>query len=125
MTLPNQVSLVANQNSSLAQNQSGVPRPGAEFIEGDGKTIRRDWWRYLNNLTAAPMKEQAMTLPASPANWQAPGNGTVLISGGSGVSLTLTRLGTYTVPVGLIPLRTGDILTITYSGVPTATWFPS
>ena len=69
---------------------------------------------------------QAVTLGASPAAYTATAGGFLALSGGTGVSATITRSGV-TVPCGSgnIPMRNGDVTTITYTAVPTANFVPS
>ena len=107
------------------QNFSGMPKPVAKPIKPDG-TFSEDTWRYLNSFSTAPTQEQAITVGPSPATFQATSNGTILIMGGTVSAISLTRNSTYNLGVtsGYIPLSIGDIVTITYTGVPTCTWFP-
>ena len=69
---------------------------------------------------------QAVTLGASPAPYTATAAGFLALSGGTGVSVTLTR-GGVTVPCGSgnVPMRNGDVVTVTYTAVPTANFLPS
>lgn len=118
-------------NSYLTPPKQGVTQsfmtsPGAKPVNAAGN-ISRDMWRYMNNLTAAPAGETAITLGASPATFQATANGNVLISGGAVTAMQLTRNATYTLSIttpAYVPLSNGDVLTVTYAATPTLVWFP-
>jgi hypothetical protein len=83
-------------------------------------------WRFFQILAGPPMQESAVILGNSPTAFVAPTDSQILIVGGTGVSLTITRKGTYNLPstIGYFPVSDGDILTITYTTAPTVTYFP-
>ena len=64
---------------------------------------------------------------ASPFSFQAPFRGTVLISGGTVSALQWTRDGStfFTYPTGVVEVFTGDVVKVTYSGLPTMTMIGS
>ena len=67
-------------------------------------------------------KQMAVTVGASPYAYSAPERGAVLVTGGTVSAVTYSRDGatTYAMPVsGSFPVGTGDILTVTYTVVPT------
>lgn len=69
----------------------------------------------------------ALTPGASPWGYTAAYNGTVTITGGTVSAIDLARQGTSIstgLIVGLIPVRRGDTVTVTYTVAPTATFIP-
>jgi hypothetical protein len=80
----------------------------------------------LNAQTTAPNIESGVKVGTSPATFQATNNGTMLVKGGTVSAISITRNAAHDLGMtsGLIPLSIGDILTVTYSGLPTLTWFP-
>lgn len=118
-------SISYNTPSATAQNVSGVPKPSATIVDGTG-LISRDWWRFLNSLVSAPPPEVGVTLGVSPTTYTANVNGMILLTGGTVSVVQLQRVNTYTtgLTAGLFPLSVGDKLSITYTVLPTATWFP-
>lgn len=108
------------------QNNAAMPKPGAHLGEVKGKEVHivKDWWRYLLALTSPPQPENAVTVGASPTTYTASVNGTMLVTGGTGVVCQLKRVSAYTVSAGLIPMSVGDSLSLTYTAAPTLVWFP-
>lgn len=64
---------------------------------------------------------------ASPLVWSAPANGSLSVGGNGVQGITLKR-ATATTSIarhyGMIPVRSGDEITITYIGSPVLTWIP-
>jgi len=128
------MSSISYISTSGAQRSLTMPKPGAVSVVNGQFT--KETWRYLNSLSGTPPVEVAITVGASPTTFTAPGIGTLLVSGGTGVSVNLnSRQNTtgnanaptpasYAVPVGLIPMSQQDSVSITYTGVPTCIWFP-
>lgn len=90
--------------------------------------MTQPWHRYLTKSSVAPQAAEVVTLPASPASYEAPSAGFVLIGGGSvsGVTLTRGRVSVATGVVGgFIPVGAGDSVTITYSAAPEVHFFAS
>lgn len=69
------------------------------------------------------------TVPASPGVITAPGNGSMICSGGTVSALSISRDGVNSFPLGFlggpIPVIKGDQITVTYSAAPTVTFIPS
>ena len=69
----------------------------------------------------------SVSLGASPATYTAPARGTVVLTAGSGLTISLTRLGTkitYLSTDGAVPVAPGDVVTVVYSSVPTVNFVP-
>lgn len=70
---------------------------------------------------------QSVTVGASPFGYTAAFDGTVLVTGGTVSAISLIRQGTSVatgITTGPIPLSRLDTLQVTYSGLPTMTFFP-
>ncbi len=117
---------------SAPVNASTNPMPRLDVpLVDKGGFIDGLWARWLGVLwgkaggaaAGLPVPE---TVGPSPYAYAATEAGTAVISGGTVSAMTLTRNGTSaTLPTaGTIPMRTGDILTVTYTAAPTFTWFP-
>ena len=65
----------------------------------------------------------AITVGASPFIYQAPFRGTVIVQGGtiSAIAFSRDHSTFYTYPTGVVPVFTGDVVKVTYSGTPTMT----
>ena len=75
-----------------------------------------------------PAASSAITVGASPFAYTATTGGTVAISAGTVSAVTLTRASTVIatgVLAGLIPVRNGDIVTVTYTAAPTMVFIPA
>jgi hypothetical protein len=99
-----------------------LPSLFAKLVNGDGRLLT-PWNSYLQQFTQVPAAAIDITVGASPLSYQAKEPGTIVIVGGTITALTLTR-GTVvlTLPTAtrLIPVCISDILTITYSVIPTS-----
>ena len=86
------------------------------------------WYRFLISglyQGTPPGSEITLTLTGSPFVYTAPNKGFVLLSNGTVSAVTITRLGTYTLPTsGVLPVSKNDILTVTYSVAPNMVFFP-
>lgn len=112
---------------------AAVPKPSAKISDASGM-VTKDWWRYLTAITSPPFPESSVQVGASPTAYTADGNGTMMVSGGTGVSLTIASRAnpptasyagtTYPVTANLIPMSVGDTLNISYTTTPTLVWFP-
>ena len=70
----------------------------------------------------------AITVGASPYAYTAALGGTVAVSAGTVSAITLTRSGLVIatgITSGLIPVRNGDIVTVTYTAAPTMVFIPA
>lgn len=77
------------------------------------------WQRTGGTLSAGPIQP---LMGPSPIAFTAGAPGHVIISGGTVSSVTLTR-GTMTIPAqSPVPVSAGDVVTIAYSAVPTASF---
>ncbi|HUN00406.1 MAG TPA: hypothetical protein PLI96_07980 [Halothiobacillus sp.] len=68
-----------------------------------------------------------ITVGASPFAYTAPNTGSVVVSGGSVSSISLTRnvLIATGVTAGILSVKAGDVLTVTYSALPTMNLLPA
>jgi hypothetical protein len=93
-----------------------------------GGSTSTPWYRFLQSLhSGAPASaEGPITVGGSPFAYSAPTAGAVLVSGGTVTAIQITRSSVTLTGLtsGLFPLAQGDILTVTYSGLPTMTWYP-
>ena len=93
--------------------------------------IKEPWVQYLSQFTIAPPPFVSVTVSASPFSYQAEEPGNLFISGGTVSGITLTR-GADTITVfpstanpRLVPVAVADIVTVTYSVLPTIKFIPS
>lgn len=95
----------------------------------DGRATNRSWWRFWQGLYLGvpPGPEQSVTVAASPFTYTAPRAGSVIVSGGTVSQIQFTRAASYVTgaTAGVIPVGSGDQLTITYSVKPTITFVPN
>jgi hypothetical protein len=86
------------------------------------------WYRWFTGIAKGtpPSAEAMLTLGASPYAYTAPSKGFVIIRGGTVTAVQFTRSVTTLTgqTQGVFPLSQGDVLTITYSVLPTVTWVP-
>jgi hypothetical protein len=96
----------------------------------DGKTSA-SWRRWMHDTeVGTPPSNEVVVVPSgSPFAYQAPSRGAVVVSGGtvSKIQISRTSMVNYTVGVtaGMFPMALGDVLTVTYSGIPTMVFIPS
>jgi len=104
----------------------GIPKPEAPIAKPQSGAVEQAWWRFFNALAGKAQTESAVVVGASPTAYTASARGQMLVTGGTVSSITITRKNMYTPgpTSGFFPMSVGDILTITYSGLPTVTWFP-
>jgi hypothetical protein len=90
--------------------------------------MRVAWRRWFSATDSGvpPSAEASITVGASPFAYQATQKGFVVVTGGTVSNIQITRTGTYTTgqTSGVFPLSLADILTVTWSGKPTMTFFP-
>lgn len=91
--------------------------------------IKEPWVQYLSQFTIAPPPFVSVTVGASPFSYQAEEPGNLFISGGTVSGITLTRgadtITLSTVRPCLVPVAVADIVTVTYSVLPTIKFIPS
>ena len=112
----------------------GVPNPQlpiGSVPDGKGGTlsVRLDniWHRFLTRLSQLSAEKPivALTVGASPWAWTADTIGHINVVGGTVSLRTLTRgITTNVTGAQLIPVAAGDIVTITYSVAPQASFIP-
>lgn len=87
------------------------------------------WYRFFQGLYKGtpPTSESAVSVTGSPFAFTAPSKGFMIVSGGTVSAVQLTRTVTTLTgqTSGIFPLSQGDVLTVTYSGLPTLTFFPT
>ena len=100
----------------------------AQFVNKLG-IIQQPWIQYLQQFTIAPPSFLNVTVSASPFAYEAKEPGTLFVGGGTVSSITLTRGGTAitvaTSTTRLIPVGINDIVTVTYSVLPTIKFIAS
>lgn len=104
------------------------PNITQRFINITGIIIQ-PWIGYLQQFTIAPPPFIDINVGASPFEYQAQEPGNIAISDGTVSSVTLTR-GSDTISLGagtnrLIAVAINDIVTITYSVLPTIKFVPA
>jgi hypothetical protein len=85
------------------------------------------WWQFFNLLAPLqPAKEVSITVTGSPFSYTAQSNGHVLVTGGTVSAISLTRVSAHAtgLTAGLIPVGNKDVITVTYSVLPTMTFIP-
>jgi hypothetical protein len=103
-------------------------QPVVEQVNGRS-TFTRTWYLFLQHLLAfaAPSGDDASPLivSASPFSFTAPNTGAVLVSGGAVSDIALGRNAVFTsigVTAGAVPVSEGDVVRVTYTGLPTITF---
>lgn len=91
--------------------------------------ILRDVIRALNAVidrTETPLTAASfVTVGASPFTYEPPTDGCVAVVGGVVTGLAYGRQGTFTtISGGLVPVKRGDSVRITYTTAPTVTFIP-
>lgn len=108
-------------------NNAAIVPSSAQAIADPTGRVTTPWQRFFNALVSASAPIQTVTVGASPFSFRAGSGGSLAISGGTVSSITLTRY-TVTAPTGatsgIIPVSNGDVVTITYSGLPTVNFVP-
>lgn len=82
----------------------------------------------LQDPIPAPQPFQVLTVSASPFNYTASSNGSLLIESGAITAIGITRgagVIVATTTPGFYPLSRGDRLTLTYTSTPLATFIPA
>ena len=100
----------------------------SQKVSDDEGMVSLAWWQFFNLLAPSqPLKESAITVSASPFAYTAQSNGNVLVTGGTVSAISLTRVSAHAtgLTAGFIPVDNKDIVTVTYSSLPTMTFIPS
>jgi len=86
------------------------------------------WYRFFQGLFQGtpPSQESTLTVGGSPFTYTAPQRGFIILSGGSVSAVQFTRAVTTLTgqTSGIFPLSQGDMLTVTYAGLPSMLWVP-
>lgn len=111
----------------MASGTGGIIVPSSQQpIVGAGGLVTSPWQRFFNALVSGAAPFVTVTVGASPFDYTASQTGTLVISGGTVSSITLTRSGsTVTWPTNAVPMTNGDVTEITYSVPPTVNFVPS
>lgn len=103
--------------------------PTYEQSLSKGGATNSVWYRFFQGVFSGLPSgaESTVTLGASPYAYPAPSGGWVIVRGGTVSAIQYTRAGTTLTGAtsGVFPVGQGDILTITYTVLPTVTFFPS
>ena len=97
-------------------------------VSDDQGMVSLAWWQFFNLLAPTkPAIESAITVGASPYSYTAQSNGHVVVTGGTVSAISLTRVSAHAtgLTAGLIPVGNKDVVTVTYSVLPTMTFIPS
>ncbi len=103
-----------------------LPNTSSPFVGKFGKIIA-PWIQYLQQFTQAPPNILSVIPGVSPSSYTAKEPGNVAITGGTVSAITLTR-GVISINVTgqrLIPVAINDVVTVTYSVLPTIQFIPS
>lgn len=105
-----------------------LPNTLAPFVNKLGQIIR-PWNSYLQQFTQQPPSVTSVTVSASPFSYTAREPGNLAITGGTISQISLIR-GNVTISFGagsnkIIPVGINDVVTITYSVLPTVSFLPS
>lgn len=103
-----------------------IPSRNLKLTGQDG-LLTLAWWQFFNALIAKSLPESSITVTASPFSYTVQSEGAVLVQGGTVSQIQLKRVSAHTLGVtdGLFPVTTGDVITVTYTGLPTMVFFPS
>lgn len=105
-----------------------LPRASDLVIDSDGR-FTVPWFRFFERLNGKGPAEESPTIPASPAVLVPNVSGIYTVNGGTVSAIAYRRgtTGTFITSgatAGFVPVRFGDAIRITYSSVPTVTFFP-
>lgn len=107
-----------------------LPNVLQSFTDKTGK-ILNPWIQYLQQFTVPPPAFMDITVGTSPFDYEAKEPGSLFISGGTVSGITLTR-GADTITIfpdtsipRIVPVSIDDIVTITYTVLPTIKFIAS
>jgi len=104
-----------------------LPAANQPIVDPDTGVLRPEWVKHFARQDAYASAILSLTLTGSPYAYTASGRGRLLVKGGtvSSISLTRARVTIITgLTAGFIPMSAGDVVTITYSALPTASFIP-
>lgn len=103
-----------------------LPSQVSSFVDQAGRIIR-PWVQYLQQFTQAPPKIMDVTVTVSPFSYTAKEPGYLYIHGGTISAITLTRGIVTLIFTGntAVPVAINDIVSITYTVLPTVKFVPS
>lgn len=106
-------------------NNFPLPSLNAALVDAKGKVSQP--WQYWFQGFSAPPAAIDPAVGTSPLDFTAPADGSFLVTGGTGVAVTMTRgLVSVIVPAsGFIPMTMGDSLTVTWATPPTMNFIPA
>jgi len=111
----------------VTQQYSAIPAYEQRLL-GPMQNTQSVWYRFFNQLWTGvpPSAETAIAVTASPFTYAAPKRGFVIVNGGTVSLIKFTRSASYTTgqTQGVFPVSSGDMLTVTYSALPTMTFVP-
>lgn len=94
-------------------------------LTGDDGLLTLAWWMFFNTFVSKPLPESVITVTSSPFSYTAQAKGQVLVQGGTVSSIVLKRINSHTLGFvdGLVQVGQGDIVTVTYTGLPNMVFF--
>jgi len=105
----------------------GVPSSSIPIADENGR-LAAVWFRFFQSLVNQPSAVAPVTVGVSPFSYTANQAGTLAIRGGTISAVSVSR-GTISVPlassVPVVPMGQGDVVTITYTVLPTVNFLPS
>lgn len=106
-------------------NNVPLPDLGNPFV-GVGGRITKAWSYWLQGFAASPAAFDSGPWGSSPLSYTASVDGSFLITGGTGVSVSLIRSGASVAgPVtGFIPMTKGDQIIVTWATLPAMSFIP-
>ncbi len=104
--------------------RSIVPRIDESAIDNNGY-FTRTWYNFFASFQTGAGKIRSINPTSSPYSIEADSVGTITITGGSDIVVTLTRAQkTITGLSGLIPVSQDDVVVISYTIVPIVNFIP-
>ncbi len=105
-----------------------VPAPRVPIVDPTTGILTDAWFLYLASLSARPPGFAPVVVGLSPFSYTASGPGSVAVVGGTVSAITIDR-GTGSLATGatsgIFPVAQGDIITVTYTVLPTITFIPA
>ena len=103
--------------------------PDYDVALSQGSKTTRSWWRWFQDQNNGLPKgaEIHVLVGGSPFSFTAPSGGYMIIRGGTVSAVELTRTVTTLTGQtgGFFPLSQGDVLKVTYSGLPVMVFVPN